>query len=158
MVRQCDATGTFLFPGPFITRITHTAERSVFVQVRYSNMLLERTSPYSIWKCHRLNVIYIPPGAGIRVRSAVLWAMAAKCRGVSDRIISVCSRMPDPPNATKAELHQLVLQADTDYTWRFWHDLFFAYRYFCIPTTIAQVLGIALTASAVVLGAQYLRS
>ena len=94
----------------------------------------------------------------MRMRSAYLWIMAARARGVPDYIVNLCYRARDYPNANKSELYQLVLRAETDHTWRFWHDLFLAHRNFCIPITLGHASGIALTATVVALGAQYLQS
>lgn len=84
--------------------------------------------------------------------------MAAECRGVPEMIVNRCYQPRPFPSATKPELYQLVLRAETDHTWRFWYDLYLAYRDYCLPVLIGNAMGFALTAGVVGAGARLLQT
>lgn len=148
--------------SPYSTAMWQTTKGPIFVQpacsFRLSFRLSERTTPSSIWKWQGLDTWMEPPGAGMRMRSTYLWAMAAQCRGVPEPYVRLCYRARDPPSATKSELYQLVLRAETDYTWRFWYDLVSTNPEFCWPVTVGHIIGVALSAGVIGCGARYLQS
>lgn len=135
-----------------------TAQGPVLVWVSPPSILYERTSPCAIWKWQGLDMLHEPPGDGIRMRKRYLWAMAAKYRGVSELIVAHGYRTRATPTATKPELYQLLLRAETDHTWRFWYDLCLAHKYYCLPVFVGNTVGFMLHAGLVSAGARCLQS
>lgn len=121
-------------------------------------LLIERTSPYSVWQWRGLDIWEEPLGPGMRMRPNYLWAMAAKCRGVPDRYLRFFYRHNRPPTATKSELYQLVLRAETDHTWRFWYDMILAHQDLYLPVAIGLTIGFTIRVGIVGVGARYLQS
>ena len=73
-------------------------------------------------------------------------------------IVEKCYRAHVFPTATKPELYQLLLRAETDHTWRFWYDLYLAHKDYLPPVLIGNVTGCALIAGVIGGGARLLQS
>jgi len=144
---------------PYAYQTRSTAQGPVLVRTMYRSYLLSKpTSPYSVWQWQGIDIFQNPHRAGMWMRPRYLWMMAAKCRGVPEMFIWPCYRYDMPPTAAMPELYQLVLRAETDYTWRFWYDLFLAHRDYCQSVAIGQATGFMLVAGFVGVGARYLQS
>jgi hypothetical protein len=86
---------------------------------RLSQLLCHGVADEGVWWAG-----FLPPfNHGLRCSQEELWQMAAVARGVPLRYVTVICQNGLNTTTPKPELYALLRRAETDRSWKFWHDL-----------------------------------